>query len=135
MKRFLIITVVIGLFGGCVSVSTFIQNNRMNLAKLSYGMPKEQVNEIMGQETVHSANNPYRTAMFMSSEGVQIEVFYYWTDVGRYGVGPLGVPHVSGIVTDDELTPVVFNNGKVVGWGREFWNDYSKKFELTVKQR
>lgn len=125
MKRFLIITAFIALLAGCgVTMGTLILDNRTNLSKLSYGMSKDQVHEIMGQKTVRSASNPYRTAMFMTSEGVLIEVFYYWTDKPNFGR-----------VTDQELTPVVFNNGKVVGWGREFWYDYSKKIELTVKQR
>lgn len=67
-------------------------------------------------------SNPHRTAMQIGKDGAPIEVFYYWTD-GTF---------VDGI-QDSELTPVVFVNGKVVGWGREFWMEYVRKYEIRMR--
>jgi hypothetical protein len=95
-------------------------NNRQNLAKLNYGMTDSEVTAIMGTETFKSRNNPYRTAMFRNNDGKQINVWYYWTDQRGYR-------------DDEKLTPVVFSDGKVIGWGREFWSEFVTKYEIRIK--
>jgi len=107
---------------GCASAGKFIQRNRINLSHLRYGMTKAEVHGVMGQESYGSANNPYRSAMHSGKDGTSIEVFYYWTD-GSWRGG----------ITDDELTPVVFSNGALIGWGREFWTEFVNKYELRIK--
>ncbi len=122
MRNIVIILLLVFVLFGCSSLGTFALENRQNLIKLEYGMTKSEVHSVMGQKTVRSHNNPYRTAMYMSKEGLPIEVFFYWTDRTKsYGV------------SDNELTPVVFSNGKVVGWGREFWMEFVQKIELRIK--
>jgi len=129
MKRVFSIIALAALLTGCagttgtMSVSSLIVNNRTNISKLSYGMSKEDVHAIMGQMTVKSASNPHRTSMFKTSDGIMVDVFFYWTEKAPSFVH----------VTDREMTPVVFNNGKVVGWGREFWHDYNKRMGSSVK--
>lgn len=85
-------------------------------------MTKEEVHEVMGTKSAGPYNNPYRTAMQYDENNEPIEVFYYWTD-GSY---------VGGI-TDNELTPVVFQNGKVIGWGREFFTEFVQKYEFRFR--
>jgi hypothetical protein len=89
-------------------------------------MTKDQVIAVMGKERLVTpdvrVSNPHRTAMHMEKDGAPTEVFFYWTD-GTY---------VDGI-QDRELTPVVFKNGKVVGWGREFWMEYVRKYEIRMR--
>lgn len=109
---------------GCTSLGTFISENRQNLSRLNPGMTKDEIHAIMGQKIVRSYNNPYRTALYPASDGTRVDVFYYWTD----GTA------IDGI-SDKELTPVVFNNGRVVGWGREFWSEYVQKIELRIKSQ
>lgn len=114
MKRFVLL-IAIGIITACAheSLGTFIGDNRQKLMNLAPGMTKERVNSVMGQNKVRSYANPYRTALTQAPDGALMEVYYYWTD----GTALDGIQ-------DYELTPVVFNNGKVVGWGREFWSEY-----------
>jgi len=46
-------------------------------------------------------SNPYR-ATGVQNEGRTYEILYYWTDVKPQ----------DGTITDDELTPLIFENGK-----------------------
>ena len=112
--------VALVLLAACTS--SFLKANRENLARLEFGMTKEQAHAVMGREGVKNYNNPYRTAMFMGKDGRPVEVFYYWTD----HTVEKGVP-------DRDLTPVVFHDGKVVGWGREFWSEFVNKYEIRIK--
>ena len=50
---------------------------------------------------------PYRSETLSLSSGKRLELLYYHTD--------LKTP--DGAVTDDELTPVVLIEDKVIGWG------------------
>ena len=50
---------------------------------------------------------PYRSETLSLSNGKRLEFLYYHTD--------LKTP--DGAVTDDELTPVVLIEDKVIGWG------------------
>ncbi|MDP6413773.1 MAG: DUF3192 domain-containing protein [Gammaproteobacteria bacterium] len=100
------------LFGCTLGLGPFIAENRHNLEQLQYGMTKEQVHAVMGQKTVRQQySNPFRTAMHLDENNESIEIFYYWTD----GSGMDGIQ-------EDELTPVIFRSGQVIGWGREFFN-------------
>lgn len=105
------------LFGCSVGLGPFVSGNRQNLAQLQYGMTKEQVHAVMGQQTVRRQySNPFRTALYRNEKGESIDVFYYWTDGSA----------MDGI-QDYELTPVVFRSGNVIGWGRVFFDDFIKE--------
>ncbi len=85
--------------------------NRESLAQLAPGMSKEEALEVMGTETMEGddgdINNPFRTELFQDDENTTVEVLYYYTDKKNNDKA----------ITDDELTPVVLKNGRVVGWG------------------
>lgn len=103
MNRLIVISLVSLLVNACASqASLFIMQNRQNLTRLTYGMTKEQVTAIMGTESVGSRNNPYRSAMYLAKDNKPTEVWYYWTDDDHRGRG----------IRDDELTPVVFTDGR-----------------------
>jgi hypothetical protein len=51
--------------------------------------------------------NPYRTEAIRAADGSDVEILYYYTD-WKYG---------DGRITDDELTPLVLENGHLAGWG------------------
>ena len=127
MRNVLLIFSITSLLVGCAGgvpggLYEFISENRKNLARLNIGMSKAEVHSIMGQKTVRSFNNPYRTAMKYNKNNEPLEVFYYWTD----GLSDDGIQ-------DHELTPVVFVNGKVIGWGREFFSEYINKYEIRIR--
>jgi hypothetical protein len=122
MKYSYILALCFLTLAGCSSLSKFLSDNRQHLAHLEAGMSKGEVHAIMGQESARNYNNPYRTAMYPREDGKRVDVFYYWTDGS-----------VSQGISDNELTPVVFVDGKVVGWGREFWSEFVTKYEVRIK--
>lgn len=93
--------------------------NKQNLAKLAPGMTRMQVESVMGHARAGGklpevlfgrvqyleAKNPMRE----EKNGDQL-VLYYYTDVKS----------LDDRITDDELTPVVLRDGKVVGVGAQF---------------
>lgn len=123
MKR--ITPLAIGLLlGGCVdspvhrtvkynSVQGTMKRNNNALMSLSVGMSREEVRKTMG--------DPER------SEG------YGWGSAWLYRTAM-----TSGIygTADSDFTPVVFDkDGKLVGWGRNFFTEHVKRYEIEVKQR
>ncbi len=81
----------------------------------------------MGTETMYSeegwvVNNPYKTE-FYKSQGRNIETIYYYTEKKK----------ADDCVTDDELTPLVFVDGKLDGWGWSYWQDLVKKYEIRLR--
>ena len=89
---------------GCGLSSQY--ENFENSAKLRVGMTKAQVQEIMGKPLDATFAKP--------------DVWYYYIETRWH----------DGQETIDECMPVVFKNGKLAGWG----NDFYKKEKLFKKQ-
>ena len=77
-------------------------------------MTKQQVVDLLGQ--------PYRTETLQGKDKVLL-TYFYWTDV----------KHADDAITDDELTPTVFDNDKLIGWGWSFLEDDKNKYEIRVR--
>jgi hypothetical protein len=101
--------------------------NRSNLIKLQPGMPKTQVLAIMGSgqaedfddQGTYVVNNPYKSEI-LNGKRKAFEIVYYYTEL---------------IVRDrklerDELTPLVFSEGKLLGWGWMFLRDIVSRHEI-----
>ena len=89
-----------------------ISSNNKNLLTLKIGMSQEQVLQQMGQ--------PER------SEG------YQWGSAWLYRTAM-----TSGIygTADNDFTPVVFDeNARLVGWGRNFFTEHVKRYEIKIKK-
>lgn len=93
--------------------------NKRNLQQLSVGMSRLEVNQIMGTDTaggllgtLHraSVSNPYRIETVTGANRQEYEILFYYTDVTKR----------DDVVSDNELTPVILQNGKVIGWGYDF---------------
>ncbi len=90
--------------------------NESSLAQITNGMSKTQVYKVMGETIIvgytsskpMTINNPYKT------EDIQVKESTYTVE---YYVSRINQP--DGVVTNDELTPVVFHDGIVIGKG---WN-------------
>ena len=134
MKKLIALLLCLGLVG-CITYADIVRTrNRENLMRLSIGMDKTQVVNIMGIETKKAwtpykggratilINNPYRSEIIQSKDKT-FEVLYYLTD-DKTG---------NGIITDDCLLPLVFENGKLVGWGWSFLQDNVQKYELRIR--
>ncbi len=96
----------------CTSPGKIRERNRNNLNRLTLDMSRQQVLTVM--------KRPYRSETLSLSNGKRLELLYYHTD--------LKTP--DGAVTDDELTPVVLIEDKVIGWGSLIGESFRDKNEF-----
>ena len=68
-------------------------------------------------------NNPYRVEAFKGKDGHIHEVLYYYTDLKKD----------DGVITNDELTPIVLKDGEVVGWGWGFLSDNVTRYQIDIR--
>ena len=77
-------------------------------------MSQATVVELMGQEPAKGLfywiDNPYRSEILTGKDGKSCQVIYYYTELKQR----------DDKITDDELTPLVFEDGKLIGWGYPF---------------
>lgn len=104
----------------CAASGSVAVRNRARIAELSIGMPRAKVLEVMGTSVVApdevpgEIRNPHRVETLRGNEGAVYEVLFYCTsdDPPR------------GVITNDELTPLILKNGTLLGWG---WSLLGKK--------
>ena len=87
------------LIAGCASA-----RNLENSKQLRTGMTKSQVLEIMGR--------PVEDEAFCKPDVWFYQVETIWAD---------------GLTTMDECMPLVFENGKLAGWGNTFYTRYGTR--------
>jgi len=92
-----------------------IEKNRSNLMKLEVGMSKKEVIDIMGM--------PYNREAY-AVPGGSLEFLIYLTKYTD-----------SGSIPDSDTTPVCFMDGKVTGWGRNFYVQQQQKYQLEMISR
>jgi hypothetical protein len=115
---------LVSLILGCTSASEQIRiKNRENLLRLSIGMGKFEVLQIMGTQTVESINNPYKVETPKGEDGALYEVLFYHTEL----------KNKDGLISDDELTPIVFKDDKLIGWGWAFLNEIVPNYQNQPK--
>ena len=118
----LYITSLLLLLGGCgvgndtLNTASMQDRNITNISRLSLGMSEAEVLQIMRQ--------PYSRENFLIGEDVY-EVLFYVTQFGMLGQTRM-VPQ--------NLTPLTFKNGVLVGWGYVYYNWLVKTEELSVAQ-
>lgn len=92
--------------------------NVENSKKLRVGMTKHEVLAVMGE--------PLRDETFCKPD-----IWFYYFDTNWF----------DGFVTEDECFPLVFKDGKLLGWGNEFYtrmrierrNHIQERLELPVE--
>ncbi|HIJ72231.1 MAG TPA: DUF3192 domain-containing protein [Planctomycetes bacterium] len=138
MKRAALFLIVLVLAGGCgTGLERLRVENQQNLLTLSVGMTKKEAMDAMGYKTASndyigrayytsksalSATNPYRSEIMQGKDKI-FEVLYYYTDVKSD----------DGAITDDELTPLIFDEGRLIGWGWGFLNANVQKYEIRLR--
>ena len=107
-------------------------DNKRKLAGLAVGMTRDKVETVMGNQPAGGsvfdalfgrvqylgARNPMRDERLRGTDGVEYEVFFYYTDVRQ----------LDDKITDDELTPVVFRDGRIAGIGYDFLGERAPKY-------
>ncbi|MFZ0034858.1 MAG: DUF3192 domain-containing protein [Sedimentisphaerales bacterium] len=128
MKKAAVVSMLFVLAAGCTSSLDRVRTaNRQNIMKLSVGMTKQQALAIMGNKSgggwfgEPTVNSPYKSEILQGKDKT-LEVLYYYTDVKSviYTANP-------ATIKDDELTPLVFDNGRLIGWGASFLDSNIKK--------
>jgi len=110
MKRILLFFVIF-LLAGCCYGKTAKKNNELMLT-LDPGQTKQEVLKVMG--------NPSKNERY-SSDSKEVEVWFYRTSSFFSG----------GWDPDDYFTPLVFENGKLSGWGRDFYAQKVRSSYMT----
>jgi hypothetical protein len=104
--------------------------NKRNLERVAVGYTRLEVESIMGKDHAGGglpevllgrvqylrATNPMREEHVRGDDGADYDVLFYYTDLLQR----------DDKITDDELTPVVFRAGKVVGVGYPFLRQVRK---------
>lgn len=126
MKNLILLFVAVVLVG-CVGTdySAIASGNRILLTKLNIGMSAEDVTKLMGEEPLSSdINQPYRTETSPLSNGTNALIWFYYSDIKTS----------DGAITDDELTPVVFEKGEVVGWGWTYLDSNYNRYKIKISR-
>ena len=90
--------------------------NKEKLNELEIGMNENVVLMIMGSKTIKiestpfTIENPFKTEIYSNDIDVY-KILYFYTDLVKR----------DGFITDEELTPIIFKNNKLIGWGRDVW--------------
>ena len=125
------------LLSGCqkdVRVTDLNTVGRMNNAKvmtLQRGMTPQQVINHIGPSGRPSIPNPYKSDLHPSGDRFSvnrfaiIRVLYFYNQRQRE----------DNIISDNELMPVVFINGKLDGWGSSHWESTAKKYDIPIRHR
>lgn len=113
MRYWIVLIISLFLLSGCATPGMKMDKNNSNLLMLEMDMTKKEVLSIMGQPDLNEA--------YKSLHGKRMTIFFYYTQKKRS----------DGSVTKDETTPVVFENGKLIGWGTEFY-ETRKKVEMDI---
>jgi disulfide oxidoreductase YuzD len=139
MKRkhilFYLLTV---LLLGCsqIHVKDIRARNASNLQQLRVGMSKQAVLEIMGSDTETvteevyyqgrlagyrelEVSNPYKSEIKKVGDRTY-EILYYYADIFGMRMGYWDASYRDRKVKDNFLTPLIFENDRLIGWGREF---------------
>jgi hypothetical protein len=118
--------------GACASGFENVKSeNRAKLYLLERGQTREQVLEEMGTEPQEYNKgvfgksgivpNPYDQEVHEVG-GDKVEIFYYATHI----------TNTDGLITNDELTPLILVDDILVGWGWPYLDAFVEENDLTL---
>jgi outer membrane protein assembly factor BamE (lipoprotein component of BamABCDE complex) len=123
-KSFFLIILILSLVScstTLITTGTISDQNRINISSLQVGMTQDQVVGVMGY--------PYKAEQ-KSYNGMEYEVWYYITEPSILGQ--------TRLVTRN-FTPLVFEEGLLKGWGRNFYkftfNIDNEKWKREMEQK
>ena len=121
------------ILSGCTTTSATVRE-MVNLHSIHNGMSPQEVKTLLGDKVVTgydlvnpkkqvftpiTLKNPYREETLKNGEKTY-EVAYYFTSIKKQ----------DGMITDDELTPLVFENSRLIGQGWMFLDALKKEQRL-----
>jgi len=110
MKKGIIILLLSGLLAGCGAVKGLEASaNRKQLDNLKVGMTTDQVRRAMGK--------PYKSEFYGTKQ-----MWFYITEWQS-----------DGKTTSDEMTPLVFENNILLGWGSNFLDGNSRRYRSRTR--
>lgn len=121
MKKKIVLLMLCVLIAGCSSpLDRVRKTNRERILKLSTGLTKEEALKVMGKSAggglfgEPTVKSPYKSETLQSG-GRNFEILYYYTDINSR-------IHISnpGTIRDKDLTPLVFEDDILIGWGNSF---------------
>ena len=98
-------------------------DNRRRMRDLQTGMSEADVDRVMGtgsvwiNDAIGEVANPYKTEGWTAADGQPMTARYYYTSLRKR----------DNIIDDDELTPVVLESGRVIGWGDSFFDRHDER--------
>ena len=106
MRKIFLFVIGVFVLSGCYGMTAV--RNRNSLNHIEIGMSRNHVVAIMG--------NPHKREAY---EG--IEYLLYRTE------------HTAdGMITNDEMTPLAFENDILVGWGRNYYRRKKERIEADI---
>ena len=110
----MIVAVVLVGCGSTPKIFGIVKTNNANMAKLSVGMTKAQVLEVMGPVG--------KTEAYETKTGGTLEFLMYRSSVANGSYDEWDEEQA----TDKHWTPICIIDGKLKGWGRNFYDDTIK---------
>ncbi|HEY2775237.1 MAG TPA: DUF3192 domain-containing protein [Candidatus Binatia bacterium] len=102
-----------------------VDTNYQNVGSIKLGMTREQVESLMGTGQIVGykriqLRNPWRTESYRVGGRTEVVILYYVTQGYVW----------QGVDDAHALTPVVFEDGSVVGWGWNFLQRNRDRYTL-----
>lgn len=119
------------IWAGCVTIEESPLKSLTRIQQVREGLSKEEVRGILGDEVVVgyeitdvkegrtkalTVKNPQRTETVRRGDETY-EVLFYFTHIRQ----------ADGVITDDELTPLVFHRDRLIGKGWRFLKKIRKR--------
>ncbi len=103
----------LALCTGCESINPYkiAEKNINNSKQLRVGMTKAEVLQVMGEPLKDEAFN-------------KPDLWYYYYDCNW----------LDGLITEEECFPLVFKDGKLIGWGNRFYSAWRLEHKDTVPE-
>ena len=117
------------ILSGCFSAmglrdgSEVTLRNNARIMTLQRGMTPEQVIEHIGPSSNSGIPNPFRSEMHPAGDTI-FRAFFFYSGTGL----------VSSIPNSD-LTPVVFKDESLEGWGWSYWERIAKQHNISIRNR
>jgi len=110
MKRIIMLLWCFLFVGGCGPMKGIEASfNRSRLNRLELGMTQDTVKKVMGKPYIREA----------------YELKEVWLYITAW--------QADGYTTSDEMTPLVFENGILIGWGSRFIDENIRKYEFRIR--